>query len=205
MKRKHCKLATGLLVCLLLVLGITVGGTLAHVFTKTPTVENTFTPAQVSCAVVETFENNVKQNVRVRNTGDATAYIRAEVVVTWKYKDADGIDHVYAQVPMEQLDYTIRYAQDGLWAEDEDGFWYYCYPVACEEDAATAEETLTSVLIERVEQLAGANVPDGYALSVEIVASAIQAYPFEAVEENWDVTIDKAGLLKVSTAGGDDV
>jgi galactose mutarotase-like enzyme len=70
MKRLINKRLAGLLVCSILILCATVGGTLAYVFMKTPTVENTFEPARVSCAVVETFTNNVKTNVRVENTGE---------------------------------------------------------------------------------------------------------------------------------------
>lgn len=195
MKRKISKRAAGLLVCLILVIGVAVGGALAYVFTKPPTVENEFTPAQVSCAVVETFENNVKENVRIRNTGDATAYIRVTMVVTWKYQDSDGIDHVYAQAPVENVDYAISYANDPAWLQAEDGFWYYIYPVACEKEAASADETLTSTLLQRVEQLAGATVPDGYHLSVEIVASAIQAYPSPAAGENWGLIVDQNGVV----------
>lgn len=201
MKRKISKRAAGLLVCFCLVLSAVVGGTLAYVFTKTPAVENTFTAAQVSCAVVETFENDVKEDVRVQNTGDAAAYIRVSVVVTWKYKDAEGVDHVYAQKPQEGADYAISYAKDTAWLKGADGFWYYMYPVACAKDAATEEETLTGILLERVEQLESATVPEGYYLSVEIVASAIQAYPSDIAQEQWGVTIDENAVVTAALGG----
>lgn len=39
---------------------ITAGITAAYIFTKTESVENVFTPADVSCEVTEVFEDNVK-------------------------------------------------------------------------------------------------------------------------------------------------
>ena len=203
MKRIIHKRVAVLIVCLILLLCATIGGTLAYVFTKTPTVENTFTPAQVSCAVVETFESNVKQNVRVQNTGDATAYIRLTVVVTWKYQDANGIDHVYAQTPIKGQDYAIEYATNTQWLQGNDGFWYYCIPVPCAKDASSETETLTQVLINSVQQLESAMIPEGYALSVEIIASAIQSYPSSAVTENWHVTVDQNGVITAVNAGGE--
>ena len=205
MKRLINKRLAGLLVCSILILCATVGGTLAYVFMKTPAVENTFEPAQVSCTVVESFTNNVKTDVQVQNTGDAAAYVRVAVVVTWKYKDADNIDHVYAQTPLENTDYAITYTEDTSWVKGNDGYWYYIYPVECAKDAATAEETLTEILIYEVKQLEGAMAPEGYQLSVEIVASAIQAYPATAVKENWGVTVDRNGVITSVEAGGESV
>lgn len=203
MKRITHKRIAVLIVCLILLLSVTIGGTLAYVFMKTPTVANTFTPAQVSCAVVETFESNIKQDVRVQNTGDAAAYIRLAVVVTWKYQDAKGIDHVYAQTPIEKVDYLIDYAEDTHWLQGDDGFWYYCIPVPCAKDAARESETLTQTLIRSVRQLDSAIVPAGYVLSVEIIASAIQAYPSSAVTDNWHVKVDENGVITSVNAGGE--
>lgn len=192
MKRKISKRAVALLVCLVLALTAAVGGTLAHVFTKTDPVENTFTPAQVSCAVVETFENNVKEDVRIQNTGDADAYIRVAVVVTFKNENGN----VYARTPDPSTDYTITYLDDTGWLEGSDGFWYYRYPVACTDDAGTAaNETLTGILIDTAKLLDGAAVPEGYALSVEIVASAIQASPAKVAEQQWGVSVGSDGTV----------
>ena len=40
-----------------------IGGTIAYLTSYTSPVENEFTPAEVSCEVIETFENNVKSDV----------------------------------------------------------------------------------------------------------------------------------------------
>ena len=197
------KRLAGLLVCLILMLCVTVGGTLAYVFTKTPTVENTFEPAQVSCAVVERFADNVKTDVRVQNTGDATAYIRVAVLTTWKYQDQNGVDHYHAQSPIPNVDYTITYAENTNWLLGNDGYWYYTSPVPCAKDAQVVEDVLTEILISRVELLENAMAPAGYTLSVEIVASAIQAEPITAAAENWGLMVDRNGVITSVKAGGE--
>ena len=171
-----------LLVSLLLVLSFAVGGTLAFIMTETSGKKNTFTPAQVSCKVNEDFNGAVKSSVTVENTGETDAYIRAAVSITWM-KNEDASDQtVAARVPAEGVDYDIAYLENTGWMKGGDGYWYYQTPVAPGAD--------TGVLIRECRQLAGANVPQGYHLSVEIVASAIQSSPAAAVTENWHVTLD---------------
>lgn len=202
MKRLINKRLAGLLVCVILILCATVGGTLAYVFMKTPAVGNTFEPARVFCAVVENFTNNVKTDVRVKNTGDATAYIRVAVLTTWKYQDRNGVDHYHAQSPIPNVDYTIIYAENTNWLLGVDGYWYYAYPVPCAKNAQ-AEDVLTEILISQVKLLENAMAPDGYTLSVEIVASAIQAEPITAAAENWGLTVDQDGVITSVRAGGE--
>lgn len=153
------------------------GGTLAWLSANTTPVTNTFTPAQVSCTVEETFENNVKSNVKIKNTSNIDAYIRAYVVVTWK--DAQG--NVYGKLPVKNTDYTMTGPETG-W-EEKDGYYYYTSPVA-------ANGGLTGVLISECKLNEGVMPPaDGYSLSVEIIAEAIQSQPDSAVQQAWGVTI----------------
>ena len=77
-----------LLIAVAAMLLAVVGGTVAYLVTRTSPEVNTFTPSKVACSVVETFKNNVKSNVQVKNTGDTAAYLRAAVLVTWQ--DASG-------------------------------------------------------------------------------------------------------------------
>ena len=66
---------------LVLVLGI-VGTTLAWLTDKTKDLTNTFEYAKVSCEVLETVTQTTKSDVRIKNTGNTDAYIRATYVVT---------------------------------------------------------------------------------------------------------------------------
>ena len=199
--RRPKRLAT-LLVSLLLVLGVAVGGTVAFLSTRTNSKVNTFTPSEVTCAVTETFENNVKSYVAVQNTGDTTAFIRAAINVTWM-KDAEaGTEYdaanqtVSAKIPVKDTDYSITFAENTNWIQGADGYYYYQLPVA--------PLGSTGVLIDECKLLDGASAPDGYHLSVEIVASAIQAAPEAAVKAAWGdgFSIDASGNLVVPSSSG---
>ena len=175
-----------LLVPLLLTIVIAAGVTIAFLFTSTKPLENTFTPAHVSCDVLEgddgnTFDGVTKSKVRIKNTGNTDAYIRAAVVITWV---SDKDNKVSAVKPVAQADYSIAYAQDAGWTFNKaDGFWYYTAPVKVNDT--------TENLIESCTAVAG-KAPDGFRLAVEIVASAIQSLPTTVVEEQWNVKVDES-------------
>ena len=197
--RRPKRLAT-LLVSLLLVLGVAVGGTVAFLSTRTDRKVNTFTPSKVTCEVTETFNDNVKSNVAVQNTGDTTAFIRAAINVTWM-KDAEtGTEYeaadqtVSAKIPVEGTDYSITFAQNTNWIQGADGYYYYQLPVKPQDS--------TEVLIEECKLQNNASVPDGYHLSVEIVASAIQSAPDSVVQSMWHVTVEN-GII--TSAKGSEV
>ena len=193
------RLAT-LLVSLLLVLGVAVGGTVAFLSTRTDSKENTFTPSEVTCEVTETFKNNVKSQVAVKNTGDTTAFIRAAINVTWMKNAGAGTGDeaanqtVSAKVPLKGTDYSITLAENNNWIQGADGYYYYKRPVD--------PQGSTEVLIEDCKLQESASVPDGYHLSVEIVASAIQSAPDSVVQSMWHVTVAN-GII--TSANGSEV
>ncbi|MDD6236210.1 MAG: hypothetical protein PUB00_02395 [Clostridiales bacterium] len=152
-----------------LVFGV-VGGTLAWLIAEPQQVTNNFEYAQVSCQVEETFKDNVKSNVSIKNTSNVSAYIRAAVVVTWQ----DAAGNVYGTNPVADRDYTIAFNTNG-WTK-RGGFYYWDQPV--EKDGYTGE------LITTCEPIGG-KAPEGYTLCVEIVAEAVQAEPATVVSEAW--------------------
>ena len=191
--RRPKRLAT-LLVSLVLVLGVAVGGTVAFLSTRTDSKENTFTPSKVTCEVTETFNKNVKSNVAVRNTGDTTAFIRAAINVTWMSNQDAANQTVSAKVPVKDTDYSIKLADNTNWIQGADGYYYYKLPVNPQDS--------TEVLIEECKLQNNASVPDGYHLSVEIVASAIQSAPDSVVQSMWHVTVEN-GII--TSANGTEV
>lgn len=191
--RRPKRLAT-LLVSLLLVLGVAVGGTVAFLSTRTDSKVNTFTPSEVTCAVMETFENNVKSQVAVKNTGDTTAFIRAAINVTWMSNQDAANQTVSAKVPVKDTDYSITFAKNTNWIQGADGYYYYQLPVD--------PQVSTEVLIDECKLQENASVPDGYHLSVEIVASAIQSAPDSVVQSMWHVTVEDG---KITSANGSEV
>ena len=161
------------LVALLVLLCCTVAGTLAYLVTSTNSVTNTFTPAHVSTAVDETFENGVKSDVKIQNTGDIPAYIRAAVIINW----ADDKGNV-SGTPVKAGDYVIKYDSSNTWKKIGD-YWYYTKPVA-------ADSLTEKALIESCTPVAG-KAPKGYDLQVTILADGIQSEPLTAIKEAWHV------------------
>lgn len=176
-RKKHRK-SFILLVSLVLILVFAVGGTLAYLVTSTASIENLFNASNVSVAVTETLANGVKSNVKVQNTGNTDAYIRAAVVINWQNESGN----VYGQVPTSN-DYSITWnLTDTGWFQGNDGFYYYKNAVA---PTKTTEEALITSCTWLNEPPA-----DGYTLTVEILASGIQASPKNAVESAWGVSVD---------------
>lgn len=183
-RRKNYK-TIALLVSLVLLVTALVGGTVAWLTTNTEQVENTFTPSRVTCEVVETFTNGdtVKQNVKIANTGDTDAYIRATYIVTWQ--DEQG--NVYGTAPVEGQDYSVTLNLDQNtpptgWKPGADGYYYYCSVVHPAETG-----NLTDVLISECRVLRPAPA-EGYTLHVEILAQAIQSSPITAGNQAWGLT-----------------
>ena len=181
--KKRSKKSLALLVSMVLLVVGVVGGTIAYIVTNAGPVVNEFVPAKVPCEIVEDFDGNVKQDVQIKNTGNIDAYIRAKVVVTWQDKDGN----VAAQVPVKDTDYTITYTNNGTWFKDANDYWY------CK--TAVAPNTTTPTLIAECKPVDG-QAPEGYYLSVEIVAESIQSQPSDAVEQAWNgVTVDGNGTI----------
>lgn len=171
MKRINKKVIL-LAVSLVLILSAAIGGTVAYLIDQTGSITNTFTPAKVTPEIDEKFENNVKNNVKITNTGDIPAYIRVKVVVTWK----DAKDNIYGAAPVLGTDYTWQIPGTD-WVKGSDGFYYYTKPVPAGEK--------TSILLTDCKPVDG-KAPAGYSLSVDIHAQAIQAEPTTAVTSAWN-------------------
>lgn len=171
-------------VCLLLTAVLAIGGTLAYLYTNSATVTNTFNPVTVENEIDEDLNGDVKENVRVKNTGTTDAYIRAKVVITWQSKEDDSVYPVMPQAG----DYEMT-AGSNKWKE-YNGYYYYLDVVA---PGASTENLIGSIkpVLD--------NVPDGYELHVEILSQAIQSTPEDAIKEAWGVTVSSSGVTAVPT------
>ncbi len=183
--KTRSKKSLALLVSMVLLVVGVVGGAIAYIVTHAGPVVNEFVPAKVPCEIVEDFDGNVKQDVKIKNTGNIDAYIRAKVVITWQ--DENG--NVAAQVPVKDTDYTITYNSGNGWVQIGD-YWYCEQPVGYE-----APNNLTPVLIDKCELKEGSTAPEGYYLSVEVLAESIQSQPASVVGEVWNVTVDQDGTI----------
>ncbi len=173
MLRKNRK-ATILLVALISILIISIGATVAYIALKTDELTNEFVPAAVTCQVEEQFSNGVKSDVCIKNTGNISAYIRTALIINW-VNDQDG--SVLSTSPTEGTDYTLVLNNEG-WDKGSDGYYYYT--------RAVSAGSKTTPLITKAEAI---NQPEGYSLSIHVLASAIQSEPSKAIQEVWNVTI----------------
>lgn len=192
-RRQKAKRVGSGFVLLILAAVLAIGGTLAYIIANTVSVENKFTPGEVRCEVLEDFDKIfdkiTKSNVRIKNTGNTAAYIRATYVVTWQKEDGT----VNGKMPVVGTDYTIEFAENSGWKLIGD-YWYYTSPVAAGGE--------TGVLIASCKLAEGTAVPTGYHLSVEIIASAIQSEPASVVAEKWHVAVDN-GKITGAAASAD--
>lgn len=179
-RRRRTQRPTLLLAALVLIFGALVGSTVAFLVAGTQTVTNEFKPTKVTTTVVENFDGEVKNNVKVQNTGEIPVYIRAAVVVTWQNNEGQ----VYAQTPVEGTDYTLTWNTRDWFKEGD--FWYY-------KSAVPAGQS-TEILLTNCKPVEG-QAPEDYYLCVEILASAIQSEPASAVKTAWGVEVDDLGYL----------
>ena len=183
-KRSRAKKPLAALVALVLIIGAVVGGTLAYLAARTDAIVNTFNPAKVDITVEENFDGSTKEDVKITNTGDTEVYIRATYVVTWK----DAAGNVYPEQPQPGEDYTIRLNLEQDWFCYNE-YYYYTAPVA--------PHASTGVLIDSCTPVTG-RAPEGYTLRVNVLASAIQSVPAEAVGQAWGVSIAPGSVTAYS-------
>lgn len=181
MKQKNKK---GMLIALFVFCGLAAGVSVAYYLSQENTVKNTFKLAQISCKIEEKFDSYVKEDVAVRNTGEFPAYIRVVFIPTWMKEEDNSI---YSKTPVEGVDYTLTGVPSSDWIKIGD-YYYYIKPVP----AGSA----TSKIFDSCEPVAK-NVPEGYQFSIDIVASAIQGEPIDAVKEAWGVNVDTNGNITV--------
>ena len=176
------------LVAILVLLCCAVAGTVAYLVTSTDPVTNTFTPASVTTRVEEEFNGTTKSNVRIKNTGNIDAYIRAAVIVNW----ADENGNVYGgATPVAGKDYTLTPKTNSGWFQGSDGYYYYTNPVA--------PEAFTTAMFEPITQQQDC-ADTNYKLQVTILADGIQSVPADAVQQAWPAVQVSGGQLTAGTS-----
>ena len=91
-------------------------------------------------------------------------------------KDDNG--NYLAVRPQEGVDYTLEANTDGWFKYNE--VWYCKTPIAVGFN--------TPQLIKKFEAT-GKNIPEGYHLSIQFLADAIQSQPDQAVKDAWGVNV----------------
>ena len=182
LKNKFGK-ATALVISLALAVTLTVAGSLAYLVTHTEEVINYFTPARVTCEVVENFNGTTKSNVQIKNTGTTDAYIRVAIVANW-YEDG-----------MIVAPHTVDLGTplpDG-WVLGADGYYYYTSVVHAGE---STEELIDSYNAPT----SPTKFPNAH-LEMTIIAQAVQATPSTVFDSVWGTSsglqVSNNGTLSV--------
>ncbi len=168
-------------ICLLLTAVLAMSGigvTLAFMFRRAEQ-SSSLEAAAVSCELSEEFNDPVKSNIRVRNTGNIPAFIRIRVVSYWVKEDGSIVGHP-AEYP------TLDLLND-WWKSGSDEVYYYPTPVAPGHQ--------TEVLCQPFE-LSTTTDEHGVTLYlvVTLLAEAIQASPDSAAESAWGITVE-SGMI----------
>lgn len=174
------KKITAIIASVVLACGLSVGGTIAWLFDEA-SVTNTFEMADVEGSIPETFEDNVKSDVKVTNTGDIPAYVR--VMLTPTIMNADN--SIANVTPEFGTNYTWTLNDDD-WFKGSDGFYYYRTPVEAGGK--------TEILVYEAKEIMSA-LEEGQYLRLDVSAQLIQADPTDAVTESWGVSVDSDGNI----------
>lgn len=168
-----------LILSLCLIFALAVGTTLALLTANTDPVTNTFTAAKSKITIEEKTDDGIKSEIRVKNEGTATSYVRVKLVCNWVDKDGN-----VSATPVPAPTIT-----NSDWLE-KDGIYYYTKPVA-----PTGQ---TSNLLDG-NPITQPNAPEGCHLEVTVLAESIQAAPSKAVTDSWGVRVDNNGYLTQPT------
>ena len=155
------------------------------------TVANEFTPANVTCKIVEEFDGENKTSIAVKNTSNIDAYIRVQLSFHWQ----DSKGNVVARVPKDgEPAFPPKVEYDGNWKAM--GNYIYCYKLPVKPGESTGnllkldeKISMTPVVITTTDGTKYTYYP-----VVEVLAEAIQSLPVTAVEGAWGVTIKEGSI-----------
>ena len=175
---------TTMVIATVLLLALTIGGTLAWLSTKDAPIQNKFLPTKVTCEVTERFDGStgVKSNVNVKNIGTIDAFIRVKLVT---YRTNDQGQHIGGTASLPAFTLGTGWVKYG-------DYYYYTKPVAPNQKPET---NLTNSMT-----LIGSYLDtDGGKQAVDVMAEAIQSVPEDAVKAAWGsgFSIGSDGSLNV--------
>ena len=168
-QKQPCKRAVGIVVALVLLLCVSVGGTLAYLVATDGPITNIFSPATTAIRVDETCADNVESSIVVTNTGNTAVYIRVALV--------SGTENAEGNLVVDSYKNLNDLTLGSGWAQHTDGYYYYTSPVAAY--GATAN-------------LLGSSVTLAEGQTITVLAQCVQSEPSNAAVEAWSV--DPAGL-----------
>ena len=172
-KKNNRRLAPWAALALALVLALSVGGTVAYLFTNTSEVVNTFTPGKTGISIEEKTEGPKKTEITVKNDGDVPVYVRVMLVAT--YHNSEGQvcgQHSSVAVPGFGLNFDY-------WVPGDAGVYYYKTAIPAKDATENLISGENGIMLKQAE--------DGCVMHVEVLAQSIQAEPADAVKDAWGV------------------
>lgn len=170
-----------LILCFVALLLLSISFTLAYLQLQSE-LNNRFNIGTVTPEIIETFNNNIKSDVAVKNNGNVSVYVRCKVIFYFE----TNAGNISSLIPKESLDYNIQWGNKFKedWIQIGD-IYYYKKPLQAGEQ--------TSNLIEKCTSL------NNKKLVVDISAQSIQVKPEAAVNEAWtDVMVTTNGNLQIN-------
>jgi len=173
-RRRRSKHAV-LILALILLLGMTIGGTIAYLTGKSDSIVNEFAAAKVEIHIEEKIENNIKTDVFIRNTNNSNipVYIRVALVGNW-------VDTENNKICVKHGNGQPSFTLGTDWIENG-GFYYYKKPVGFGEKTTDLLGTSIELTTE----------DDGCSYQLEVIASAIQAQgdndSEKAIQDAWGI------------------
>ena len=168
------------MLCLVILVSLTMP-IAAYMIRQTSSIDNEFLTAEVSCSVVESFEDGVKSSVKVSNDGNIDVYVRIRFVSYWVDQEGNQVSK-----PSPALD--LHY-DDTTWIKSlHTDTYYHKHPVSA--------GSLTSELLSEDFSLL---TDSEFRQVVEVFAETIQANPTSVAEgtDVWNVQIENGMIINV--------
>ena len=166
-------------ICFALILLVTVGGTFAVLKNVGSSVTNRFIPGKVSTEVNETLSGKEKSDIKIKNTGNTSAYIRVAVVQNWVDGGGNVVPGTLPALPAA--------LGDNWELNTSDGFYYY-------KNAVDPNGETTVLFRSAITE--PADGPSGAHLQVSVLADGIQSQGTgKGYKECWgvDLNTDQGG------------
>ena len=209
-RRSRKKKPVSLLTMALLILAVlcTAGVTAAFLKQETDPVVNTFTPGSVTPSIVEEFDGEEKTSVKIQNTGNSDAYIRAAVIgnrlatgSVASMSEASRSDYLKRIVGPYDVSDNLNVnngAEDGAHWFSYDGYYYWNEIVPAKK--YTGELLKDAIVIYEEETEDGKLITVIENNQVTILTEAIQAKGQDSkgkrpVTKAWGIEVDADGYL----------
>lgn len=167
--KQPCKRALGIIVALVLLLCVSVGGTMAYLVAMDGPISNIFSPATTTIRVDETCTDNVESSIVIVNTGNTAVYVRIALV--------SGTKNAEGNLAVDSYENLNNLTLGTGWAKHTDGYYYYTSPVAAYGETGNLLVSPISLAEDQ---------------TVTVLAQCIQSEPSNAAVEAWGV--DPSGL-----------